>query len=227
MLISRTQGTRPGRNTGRAAGVQDSERRLAYQPVSRITYGCMSEQDTALEHKRRHLISVLSSQILSIPRFTPAHRLGHGSSFTNQPNNPTSTPSLSRLNPRQAPQNRRVDPDPTTGHPQVSLSGALLCGCGASKHTDQPQTSLEGTFPTSTACVVGRQHQPTRQLHVDAERPPPSPTIRPKENAHWIGPLVTRSTQGCRRRLLPFGFSDLRKQDSGSPALCSARFETC
>lgn len=34
MLISRTQGTRPGRNTGRAAGVQDSEHRLAYQPVS-------------------------------------------------------------------------------------------------------------------------------------------------------------------------------------------------
>lgn len=136
MLISRTQGTRPDRNTGRAAGFQDSERRLAFQPVG--------TENIRLHERaghRRWSTNVLISSPLE-PKFSPSRGslpsrrlISHGFSFT--PNFTTPTPSVSRLNPRQAPQKRRVDPDPTTGHPQVSLSGALLCGCGASKHTDQ------------------------------------------------------------------------------------------
>lgn len=185
----------------------------------------MSEQDTGVASQAS------SSHLLSSPTFL--HRelpLGHGSSSTNQPNNPTSprsTPPLSRLNPRQAPQNRRVDPDPTAGHPSFHYR-AHCCAGAAQVNTptrDQPQTSLEGTSISYGARVLVANTAPARHLHVDAERPP-VPDNTSKRYANWIGPLVTRSTQGCRR-LLPFGFSDLRKQDPGSPALCSARFETC
>lgn len=157
----------------------------------RITYGCMSEQDTGAgaqtpsSHLRPLEPNSLHPEVHSRPS-SRARLLLH---------KPTQQPNLNSLvvSTRSATSTSKQTCRPRPDHrpPQVSLSGALLCGCGASKHTDQPQTSLEGTFPTSTACVVGRQHQPTRQLHVDAERPPPSPTTRPKENAHWIGPLVT------------------------------------
>lgn len=146
---------------------------------------------------------LLTSQILSIPRFA---------SLEPSPTSPPQLPRLLKASPTQsaaAPQNRRVDPDPTTGHPQSSLSGALLCGCGARKHDGR--VSREHPL----RCARRRSPTPPRQLHVDAERPqhltkrPATirafvPDNKLKDTANWIGPLVTRSTQGCR---LPFGFT--------------------
>lgn len=132
----------------------------------------MSEQDTGVASQAS------SSHLLSSPTFL--HRelpLGHGSYSTNQPNNPTSprsTPSLPRLNPRQAPQNRRVDPDPTAGHPSFHYR-AHCCAGAAQVNTptrDQPQTSLEGTSISYGARVLVANTAPARHLHLDAERPP-------------------------------------------------------
>lgn len=159
MLISRTQGTRPGRNTGRAAGFQGSERRLASQPVR-------------TEHIRVHeraghgrcITSVLISSPLE-PNFSPSRGSSRARLLLRKP---TQQPNLTSLNSlvvstqsATSTSKQTCRPRPDRRPPQFSLSGALLCGCGASKHTDQRPAPDEsrGNIHFRRRARLGRQYR--------------------------------------------------------------------